>query len=816
MRVVWRRLVTGLVLTVFACASTGYASTFILMSERDLAARSIAAVTGWVTDIEAAADPSSGGINTYVHIEPDEIVFGSLPNGPVVLREPGGRVRDRSEWIFGSPEYRVGEEVLVFLSQNADGTLRTTGMSMGKFTVEPDDLGGLIAKRHLGEGAALWDLQRAQLVTEAAPERHDFKALVDSVRAAAPARSTHVLTRRPLETVPPELVRASPREHHESFTYLSSPSRWFEPDGGQPIPYLIDATGDVGIGGVTSRAAMHDAFAAWTNVPTSDLTLTDGGALAQPISFAGCEGGNRIVFNDPFNEVTNPSGCSGVLAIGGFCASGETRIINGTSFRRIRVGKIMFNNGWSTCPGWNRCNLSEVATHELGHTLGFGHSTDFDATMYASAHFDGRCASLHADDLTAINFVYPRLGMPTPSPSPTRVPPTPTHTAVRTATATATATRTLAPTVPTATSTASPTRTVTWTATRTATWTPTRSFTATAPPPPTSTPAVQQRHKVRGRVQYYSTDRGVPNATVNLRGETQDATQTSAVGDYEFDDVPAGTWELAAEKVSDFGGGVTPLDAAYALQAVANLRALDASQRLACDTTGDGQLSALDAARILQFSVGALERFQVADTCGSDWSFVPDLAPMQLQSVINPAIAAGVCSDGRIMLEGLLDEASDQNFRAILFGDCTGNWDAGQGAALGRAAAAAATGAARVRLGNPTTNLSQVRVPVYVRARTPYNSLDLKVAYDPSRLTPAGVSMQRPTDAGITSSNAAQPGLLRVAMASGEPIRRRFGVLLMLDFTLAAGMTDAGQLQALEASVDERPATITGSAPARR
>ena len=476
----------------------------------------------------------------------------------------------------------------------------------------------------------------------------------------------------------------------------------------------------------------------------------------------------------------------------------------------------MFNNGWSTCPGWKRCNLSEVATHELGHTLGFGHSTDFDATMYASAHFDGRCASLRADDLAALNFVYPSLvTAPTPSPSPTHAPATPTRTAVRTATATATATRTLAPTVPTATPTAAPTRTATRTATQTATWTLTPSFTATAPAPPTSTPAVRARRKVRGRVRYYSTDRGVPNATVNLRGATQDATQTSAVGDYEFDDVRAGAWELGAEKASDFGTGVTPLDAAYVLQAVAHLRALDPSQRLACDTTGDGQLSALDAARILQFSVGALARLPVADTCGSDWSFVPDPAPMQQQSVINPAIAAGMCNDGRIMLEGLFDEASDQNFRAILFGDCTGNWDAGQGAAVARGAAAAA-GAARVRLGSPTMGATQVRVPVYVRARGPYNSLDLKVAYDPSRLTPAGVSMQRATDTSFTSSNAPQPGLLRVAMASGEPIRRRFGVLLMLDFTLAAGMTNAGQVQALEASVDERPAAITGSAAARR
>jgi hypothetical protein len=111
------------------------------MSESDLARRSVAAVTGVVTDIEAAEDAATAGINTYVHIEPDDVVFGSLPAGPLVLREPGGRLRGRTEWVYGSPEYRVGEEVLVFLTQSADGTLRTTGMSMGKFSVELDDDG---------------------------------------------------------------------------------------------------------------------------------------------------------------------------------------------------------------------------------------------------------------------------------------------------------------------------------------------------------------------------------------------------------------------------------------------------------------------------------------------------------------------------------------------------------------------------------------------------------------------------------------------------------------------------------------------------
>jgi hypothetical protein len=156
------------------------------------------------------------------------------------------------------------------------------------------------------------------LVADPAPESYDFEALVNRVRTAEPGVAKKKRVARAIKMVPPELSSAVVSEHQESFTYLSNPSRWFEPDTAQPIPYMIDPSGDVGVGAVNSRAAINDAFAAWTNVPTSDLTLVDGGDLPQDVTFAGCEGGNRLVFNDPFNEIVDHIGCSGVLAIGGF------------------------------------------------------------------------------------------------------------------------------------------------------------------------------------------------------------------------------------------------------------------------------------------------------------------------------------------------------------------------------------------------------------------------------------------------------------------------------------------------------------------
>src|SRR3989304_3619473 len=102
---------------VLSASSPTNATTFVLMTDEELAVRSTAAVLGSVTAIETAADDATDAIHTYIHIEPDQMVLGELPAGEIVLREPGGKLHDRSEWVFGSPEYTVGEEVLGFLAK---------------------------------------------------------------------------------------------------------------------------------------------------------------------------------------------------------------------------------------------------------------------------------------------------------------------------------------------------------------------------------------------------------------------------------------------------------------------------------------------------------------------------------------------------------------------------------------------------------------------------------------------------------------------------------------------------------------------------
>ena len=470
--------VVGLTLLLPAAARS---TTFVLMDEQTLLRSSAAVIVGTVTGIESGAADPDGAIFTYVHVQPERVIKGPLGLDPLVLREPGGTVGDRQQVIFGAPEFWVGERALLFLSRNQDGTLQTNSLAMGKFTLNVDARGRTNAVRDFGYGASVLTPATGE-IAEAPRQSQRFLPLLRRLRRQAHAERLAHQTARPLSLVPEELSNPATR-FQEAYTFLGNPPyRWFQPDSGQPVTYYIDSTGDAKLGFASSQAAVDAALAAWTDVPTSNLVLQDGGTTS-PAPLGACDM-NRIVFNDPYNEISNPSGCSGILAMGGYCGSFQTKVVNGTTFRQITVGKVTFNNGWSACWFWNQCNVAEVATHEIGHTIGLGHSSDPNATMYAIAHFDGRCATVETDDINGVSFIYPQTGPPVPTatrtpartstPTATRTLPPPTRTPTRVVTRTATPTRR-----PTATRTATPR------ATATRTRTPTRTPTTRVVPTPT-------------------------------------------------------------------------------------------------------------------------------------------------------------------------------------------------------------------------------------------------------------------------------------------------------------------------------------------
>jgi hypothetical protein len=335
------------------------------------------------------------------------------------------------------------------------------------------------------------------------------------------------------------------------------------------------------------------------------------------------------------------------------------------------------------------------------------------------------------------------------------------------------------------------------TRTPTATWTPPRTPTRT----PTSVPAGLS---LTGRVTYYNSSGPVPGVTVALLGSQGRTTQTTTNGDYSFANLAPAPLSIEPSKLEDRGDAVSGLDAAYILQAVTGLRQLNGDQLLACDVTGNGDLSSLDAARILQFLVGTEHGFPVTESCASDWLFVPGAAPAANQTLVPPVVASGECRQGSIAFNPLSASAQGQSFKAILFGDCTGNWTAAGGAAR----QALASNAPQLIAGRPRrTRCGKLAVPIYVRGES-FHAVQVTLRYDARSLTPVGArAAARDSRDILVTHSSRRPGLLEIALASARPLRG--GRVLYVDLEPAARPEASGAVAIVGGSVDEEAAGLT-------
>ena len=340
--------------------------------------------------------------------------------------------------------------------------------------------------------------------------------------------------------------------------------------------------------------------------------------------------------------------------------------------------------------------------------------------------------------------------------------------------------------------------------TRTPTWTPfvpAATATRTSPPLPTNTPPAASVG-ISGRITYYSNSQiSVPGADVSLAGTAAQTAKTSSSGSYSVTGLPAGRRVIEPAKQGAIGNAVSSLDAARVLQVIAGMTTFNSLQRLACDVTGDGTLSPLDAVRILQLSAGVIEQLPAAELCRSDWLFYPSPSTMPNQQIVQPSVDNSVCRPGSIIMDPLQTTATQQDFDAILLGDCTGNWTPAAGAALRMLSSSGPS----VHSGKPRRLPGgRVRLPIYVQAGAPFQALDIKLSYEHAALSLVAVRPRAAAAEALTSVSNERPGLLSVSLASAQPIAGSAGVL---DIELA-GDANAAHLRLLSARIDEQPARV--------
>ncbi|NOY90913.1 MAG: hypothetical protein GXP55_06840 [Deltaproteobacteria bacterium] len=155
-------------------AEPARATVMVEVSLDDMARDADAIVRGTITRTGVRLEFEAGRLEPYSSSElrVSEWLAGGTGDR-LVIRERGGEWQGGGHWIDGTPQYRVGEEVIVFLQRDADqpGRYRTYAMAQGKFVVlrGVPGTGGQVRRDLEGMSFARWAGQGMQLEAGQAP-----------------------------------------------------------------------------------------------------------------------------------------------------------------------------------------------------------------------------------------------------------------------------------------------------------------------------------------------------------------------------------------------------------------------------------------------------------------------------------------------------------------------------------------------------------------------------------------------------------------------------------------------------------------------
>jgi PKD repeat protein len=464
------------VLSLLLLATRLPATTLLPLSDQDLRARSTVIVEGVVLRVEPF-ESSRGFPETQTTIRVTQTFKGRIP-GDLVVRDRGGVLPD-GRWLkmFGRPDYVVGRRVLVFAVPHPDGQFQTAEFTLGKFEIWKDAAG----RRFLARDLVTRSRDGIEfLSTSLAPAQdtlRDYDGFVQLLRT----RRTDVESPAP----PTPTGRLAPEEDASLRGVRPLWADWggtlYRWNNGANASWVLSSAANLLTGGGYAEA--RAAIAEWRNHPTSTIDYSDGGV--------GASGANFIDLASTSVCGTTGAFCGGgVIGCGGPGGTSGTHTWRGDTYGTISWAHLEIRQ--TTGPSCvSSAVFAAAVTHELGHTLGFGHA-DQGASAHDTCRGDeslaqmrssvqSRGTSLGTDDSDAARWVYgdgdnscsSAAATPTPTATSSPIPPT------------ATRTPTAAPPTPTRTPTAVlPTPTPTPTATP-PTETPTPTPTSD---PPTATP----------------------------------------------------------------------------------------------------------------------------------------------------------------------------------------------------------------------------------------------------------------------------------------------------------------------------------------
>ena len=125
-------------LALLLAAPVALRATIVVPIEfRELVTTTPVIVHGQVTDVRSAPVDGRRSVDTFVTVAAGEYLKGDLGRF-VTFRVPGGEVGRYRTIVIGAPEFKVGDEVVLFLKTQASALPFIAGFNQGVYRVVPD------------------------------------------------------------------------------------------------------------------------------------------------------------------------------------------------------------------------------------------------------------------------------------------------------------------------------------------------------------------------------------------------------------------------------------------------------------------------------------------------------------------------------------------------------------------------------------------------------------------------------------------------------------------------------------------------------